>query len=240
MQISSKWRTSILKRVRRMQRALGTNVITCSYFGAKLSVDMRDLVGYEIAINRFEHRNLERFAETCRSLHPDLMIDVGANIGLYSCVIGANGFADRIIAFEPNPDNYSDLCANIERNGLTAISATHQKAVGDKSDHVRMTARDGTNFGLCAVSENGTHVAEMVALDNMISVVGKSIAIKIDVEDHEPFVLNGAKQLLSRNFGFAQIEARDEGALEVVTELMRSFGWAMIDRHALDAMYERR
>lgn len=49
----------------------------------------------------------------------DVFVDVGANIG-YFCVVAANlvGSAGQVIAFEPDPANYSLLKASIELNGF--------------------------------------------------------------------------------------------------------------------------
>jgi hypothetical protein len=38
----------------------------------------------------------------CAELKPDIFIDVGANLGLYTCVMMKNRLASRAILFEPD------------------------------------------------------------------------------------------------------------------------------------------
>ncbi len=68
-----------------------------------------------------------------RYLNPgDTMIDVGANIGLYSVLAGAIlGPRGRVEAFEPSPTLRPCLEANIKRNGLTNIRV-HPKLAGGR------------------------------------------------------------------------------------------------------------
>jgi FkbM family methyltransferase len=72
-----------------------------------------------------------------RLLRPgDVFVDVGANIGYFSVlaasVVGAQG---AVFAFEPDPDNYRLLRANVELNGLghcvTAVEAALADTEGD-------------------------------------------------------------------------------------------------------------
>src|SRR6476659_7326433 len=68
---------------------------------------------------------------------------------------------------------------------------------------------------------------------------GATIALKVDVEGYEAQVLSGAEQLLSRNGGFAQIEAREDAAAAVVAERMVGFGWRFLERYGLDLRFEK-
>lgn len=47
----------------------------------------------------------------------DVVIDVGANIGAFSVSAARVATNGRVIAFEPEPDNFALLCANLDRNG---------------------------------------------------------------------------------------------------------------------------
>ena len=54
----------------------------------------------------------------CTELRPDVFIDVGANIGLYSCILLKNAYVPRAILFEPDHQNVVQLKANLLINGL--------------------------------------------------------------------------------------------------------------------------
>lgn len=178
-------RTSALRRYRRLQRALNVTDITCVYFGARFRVDIRDLIGFEIATGRLEFGDIRKFVAACTTLRPSLFIDVGANLGLYSCIAGVHRLALRIIAFEPDPRNFRRLQQNIALNGLTGLIEARQIAVGETETTAFLRLGPTANSGLSAVRSDGTHRVGVTSLDRAVSLHGEPIAIKIDVEGHE-------------------------------------------------------
>ena len=64
----------------------------------------------------------------------DVVLDVGANQGIYSCYAAFHGA--RVIAFEPHPQSLAILQRNLERNGLTQLVEPRRQAVGAKSGRV--------------------------------------------------------------------------------------------------------
>lgn len=69
----------------------------------------------------------------------DVFLDVGANIGYFSLlaasVVGSRG---TVFAFEPDPDNYRLLKANIELNGMVHCIKAVEAALGDSSGEARL------------------------------------------------------------------------------------------------------
>ena len=59
-------------------------------------------------------------------------LDVGANIGYYTCLAAARSPDGQVYAFEPDPDNFLLLQKNIELNNLDNVSAS-QAALSDKA-----------------------------------------------------------------------------------------------------------
>jgi FkbM family methyltransferase len=55
--------------------------------------------------------------------HGDTVIDVGANVGCFT-VLAARmvGAAGRVIAFEPEPESFRQLVANVEHNRLSNVT----------------------------------------------------------------------------------------------------------------------
>ena len=88
------------------------------------------MIADEIAIRRYEWWQLTMMLMACRRYRPDVFIDVGANIGLYTCVLGRAQAAPRLVAFEPDGQNFARLSENIERNGLAGVAAVRPVAVG--------------------------------------------------------------------------------------------------------------
>lgn len=58
----------------------------------------------------------------------DLVFDIGANQGFFSCYAAHKGA--RVIAFEPYPKSFSLLERNLARNGLSARVSSRPEAVG--------------------------------------------------------------------------------------------------------------
>lgn len=232
----AKWRTSALKRYRALQRAIGRDAITCRYFGARFSVNLGDLIGNDIAICRFEYRNLDRLLKECRQRRPAIFIDVGANLGLYACAVGANRLAQTVAAFEPEPNLFCELRSNVRLNGIAAD--LYQAAAGAVDGVTRLQVIKGHNRGLSHVSGDGETATPMRALDSAITVRGDTIAAKIDVEGFELDVLAGARALFKDNGGYAQIEAHGEQK-KMVGAIMDGFGWRPAGAHGLDLMFER-
>jgi FkbM family methyltransferase len=235
--------TSLQKRRLWLRDLCGMHprTVACRYFGAQFIVDLDDVIGYEIAIRRFEWRELKLMIDACRRLKPAIFLDVGANIGLYSCVLGRHKLVRRVVAFEPDRENFARLQRNIALNVLTDIVDARHAAVGDAAGVVRLVTSDAANRGMSRIEPgagDGYEVAS-VALDASVSLRDAIIALKVDVEGYEAQVLTGAEQLLARNGGFAQIEAREDTAAAAVTQRMAGFGWRFVERYGLDLRFEK-
>jgi FkbM family methyltransferase len=94
------------------------------------------MVGYEMAIGRYEYDDLAKLRDACLRLRPHLFLDVGALYGLYSCVFGL--LLESVLAFEPQQRAYAMLRANIERNRLNDRSTLYHAAVGARFGRVRL------------------------------------------------------------------------------------------------------
>lgn len=66
------------------------------------------------------------------------MLDVGANVGLFSIWASLKAPSARILAFEPASDNYKALAYNVRSNGFNNISAFHYAVSGGNSSHATL------------------------------------------------------------------------------------------------------
>jgi FkbM family methyltransferase len=241
--LAEKLSTSLQKRRLWLRNLRGARARTvqCRYFGAQFTVDLDDVIGYEIAIRRFEWRELKLMIDACRRLKPAVFLDVGANIGLYSCVLGRHKLVRSVLAFEPDRENFARLQANIALNALADVIDARQAAVADASGVVRLVPSGTANRGMSRIepgADGGYEVAS-VALDAVVPLRDAMIALKVDVEGYEAQVLAGAAELLSHNGGFAQIEAREDAAAALVADRMARFGWRFLERYGLDLRFEK-
>lgn len=134
----------------------------------------------------------------------DQFIDAGANIGIYSLRLAAAHPALDVVSFEPHPRLYALLAANIRANGFTQVTA-EPIALSDgegvrpfylnRSDMSASLERefDGNQTGAV-----GVEVSSLDAYLRRRPVRGARLAIKVDVEGHEPAFFAGAEETLQR------------------------------------------
>jgi FkbM family methyltransferase len=129
----------------------------------------------------------------------DVLVDVGANVGLYTCLALQHG--KQVIAFEPLPTNVSTLCRNLAANGWS--TEVWPVALSDAAG-IAFLYGGGTGASLvkgwAGISENWRRPIPLNTLDYILGArfADKRLFIKIDVEGSEFDVLRGAASILSR------------------------------------------
>jgi FkbM family methyltransferase len=220
MSLALRWRNKLRRRFYKPYNTVvhGNHYFVCSYFGADFLVRSGNVGGLEISAKIGEYAELQNFVRSCAELKPDVFIDIGANLGLYSCVMMKNGLAPRAILFEPDRRNRVHLRANLLINDLLdANIAIHEVALGAAPGTFRLVPGPERDIGLSQIVENATagdgHDVEVVRLDDVVELAGRTLAIKIDIERYERKALAGMVRTLRDNRGIVQIEvleARDE------------------------------
>jgi len=198
------------------------------------------MIGREVILKRFEWLQIPPMIRACRELNPAAFIDIGANFGLYTSIIGRQKLANRLIAFEPNQWAFGRLQAHIGLNGLTGVE-THEAAAGSARQTATLAPGAPGYSALSTVvsAHPEGYEIEVVPLDEVLFFVGKPLIIKIDAEGYELQVLEGAKTLLARNYGYAQIESFDEPRAGLVINRMAEFGWQLSDHIVHDLVFRR-
>jgi len=175
------------------------------------------------------------------SLHSgkaDIFVDIGANFGLYTLDAVKRAVASEYIAFEPDPRNYAQLQANLLLNSMTRAVAVHPKALTSTTGSVRLALHVETSTGTTRIScgEEGAFEVGSLALDDLLGVRDKTILIKMDIEGHEIYALQGMKALLLNNKCFLQIEVFDSNR-EQVDSFMYEKGYKEVRRIESDSFY---
>ena len=128
------------------------------------------------------------------------IIDIGANIGIVSVLIGKN-FPDRTVhAVEPAPETFAALGRNVALNGLNNVRQ-HQLAIADAPGSLAFNANPVARATARIATADDTHVQTVAAvtLDGFVerNAVGEIALLKIDVEGFETGVFAGATQTLA-------------------------------------------
>jgi FkbM family methyltransferase len=128
-------------------------------------------------------------------------LDIGANIGLMTIPFARN---PRIhcLAFEPEPVNFAMLQQNVARNAPGSSVEFHQIALYNSRASLRLSLANG-NIGdhrLTIEGIPGRQTIEVVAqpLDDFLDRISGPLAVKIDTQGAEPFIIAGGRQMLAR------------------------------------------
>ncbi len=133
------------------------------------------------------------------------IIDIGAHCGMFSTPVLYKNRSFKSICFEPQRKMYELLVKNINDNDLQSRCVAHNCAVGSKD--IENVSLDGgnegykanydnlpSNLGGVAIGEGGEDGVKVVTLDGI--GIDKCDLIKIDVEGAEPYVIEGAKDVI--------------------------------------------
>lgn len=137
----------------------------------------------------------------------DHFVDVGANVGVFSTLIGTRIPGVRITAVEPFPPVREDLVANLALNELSidVVDSAVSDAAGSATfevldrDVLNRLAPDDGRGGDGGSGGNGAGSSITVPVTTLDELVGDDppALIKIDVEGSELLVMKGARRLLS-------------------------------------------
>ncbi len=159
-------------------------------------------------------------------LNSGTFLDVGANVGKYSVILGnqlkENG---KVFAFEPEPSNLKALKKNLELNKLTNVIII-PFACSDKKDKLKLYLNEKNSGGHSLIKKQKKFIeVEVDTLDNIIKKykIKKVHLIKIDVEGAEADVLKGAKIILERDHPRIIFEAWDKEHFEIIKKVLTPF-----------------
>lgn len=128
---------------------------------------------------------------------PFVFLDIGANQGLYSLLAGKNQACRGCLAFEPVPDTFALLEANIAANRLGDIVSPVNYAVAAEAGSTTIRLNPAHSGGASMAVTNQVegvevtiHMIDGDGLDAYIPDGNEVIVVKIDVEGFEPIVID--------------------------------------------------
>lgn len=200
---------------RPVARQLSQSVITDDEAGGVIS--MVNMLG------RYDFNNMHFVQSVLSRASAPVFFDVGANIGAYT-LIASEVPGVRVVSLEPIPAAYAKLQRNVELNGREGVTML-PVAAGSARGELRMTCDHASVFNRVVTEDHageGTMVVAVETLDTVRDRTGLTpTVIKIDVEGHEPAVLEGAPGCLMS----AQACLVEEGDRPGVVAIMHAQGW---------------
>lgn len=154
----------------------------------------------------FDLQKLERAFEILRAEQPDaipdVLVDVGANVGSICIPAVKRGFVKRALAFEPDPGNFRLLRINALLNATEDGIECHEMALGESAG-VAMLASNPANHGdhrIVTGAPPGIGLREVPVrtLDSFLQQTqGKPWLVWLDVQGFEPEVLAGSSRAMA-------------------------------------------
>lgn len=166
-----------------------------------------------------------------------VFLDIGAYFGLYAMLMARTNLFGKIVAFEADPLNFRQLCANLLMNDPRCLIEPRFIAVSNEPGDITYASSlhhpDGNRGGVgvnegASLESADTILVKTEKLDTLVPLEGRRIIAKIDVEGHEPRVLRGMRQVLSRNQAFLQIETFHK--LDEIKEVLEPLGYRAVHR----------
>jgi len=130
-----------------------------------------------------------------------IAIEAGANRGVTTVALAkAIGEMGHVYVFEPVPEYYSQLAANVSRNRVSNIS-TYQLALSNQTARIPFYKRDGGGSGITPAPcgemlwVEATTIAEFLTVEEIHTLD----LLTLDCEGSELLVLQGAQAALEKH-----------------------------------------
>lgn len=179
----------------------------------------------------WEKESLKLWINLCKN--SDVILDIGANTGVYALVAKTINPNAKVFAFEPVARVFQKLKENIALNNYSivpvekAVSNAEGRAViyDTATEHVySVTVNKNLSSPETKVTET---IIETTTLNSFIrqNKINKIDLIKIDVETHEPEVLKGFSEYLHHFKPTMLIEILNDEIGAKVDKLVRDLGY---------------
>lgn len=184
----------------------GPDLIDTIYGKFRVRAGTHDAAIVSPAFERRDREYLDRILGRALSRSNDVyFLDIGANIGAFSVSVAREFPRLKVCAFEPAPANLTLLEENLRLNGLKNVTI-FPFALSDRRGSAKLDFQSAlpgdSRLG------NGSVTIETRRLEEILPDISMTatVVIKIDVEGHEPQVLNGIGDCLRGRPVYLMIE----------------------------------
>ena len=158
------------------------------------------------------------------------VIDIGANIGMFSLYAAVVGRAARVFSYEPFPESFRLLCGNAEQNRLDAIRAFRLAVAGDRGQRQLYVGLGHGRNTLLGKPEQPCITVESVTLADVFERerIDRCDLLKLDCEGAEyEILLQASRSLLGRvdRVAMEYHQTASPHALDELAQLIREEGF---------------
>lgn len=214
---------SLLKR---FIKILKKDSIIIKHENVFLDLNLNNPIDREIYLKgNYEKDQLNFLSELIDNNEVEYFLDVGAHIGFYSMNLSKKNL--KVYAFEPVRSSYEQLENNKLLNNYSNLEI-YNFALSDENKNIIMWVPDLNKTGGFSIFDerdeeiknyDANKIKKITGTskkgDEILKIVDKKIAIKIDVERHELNVLKGMQNLIINNKIILQIELFDKRKVNI-------------------------
>ena len=191
--------------------------------------DITDRLLFWGGLRSFEPETCQTFYELAKKAQ--VVVDVGAHVGIYTLLACSASNSSRIVAFEPVPEARKRLIANIELNRWQDRCEIRSEAVSNDEYYSKIYVTcNETSMSSLNIESVQDHIGDLmdvkvIALDQIFSENTKVDLVKIDVERLEDKVLEGMKGILMSSGPYIILEALPDGPYVSAEKILNQFGY---------------
>ena len=165
--------------------------------------------------NFAEIKELQQFAS-------GVVLDIGANVGSHS--INFSKTADQVFSFEPHPQTFNNLCANLCIHYCRNVKP-YNIALGSYNGEAQLGDFDISeeHFSMGAYVGSGTLKIPIRTIDSFL--FSPLNFMKIDTEGYEFEILRGASQTLQRESPIVFVEIHLTELIDPIIAYMSGLGY---------------
>jgi len=202
-------KASAFRKFCRSNKGLQVTEITAHGFSMNLIIG--DSVDNRIFINgTFEPETTAIIEEL--SAQADGFIDVGCNIGYYSCLFAANNKQAKIIMVDANPAIIDRAIDNMSLNKISNFEA-FAVAIGEKEDELELHIPENRH-SLSSLAFSPTSGGKVQSVKVPVKPLGrlqgierfKNAILKIDAEGYEPKIFSGISEQCAQSIKYIVFE----------------------------------
>jgi FkbM family methyltransferase len=219
---------------------LNRNIFFSKFRNVYLNLDIRDPIDRSVLLFDFyEDKQIKYLCKIFKKNKINYFFDVGANCGIYSLIISKLFPKTSTLSFEPIKSTFKKLEKNFSLNPKLKNMKKYNYGLSNKNSILKTRALkkkgfiQSGGFGVINKGDNLQNLHTEYALfkkaDDNFKIRNKTICLKIDVEGHEFFVLDGLKNIFKNNKIFLQIEIFPNN-FNKVNKKLYSFGFKRINQ----------
>jgi len=235
----------VLKRIYpslffKMSRLFNKNFFLYKFKNINFNLDIRDPIDRSIFLFDFyEDEQIKYLCKIFKENKINYFFDIGANSGIYSLIISKLIPKTSVLSFEPVKYTFKKLKRNLSLNPKLKDIKIYNYGLSDKNLKLKMRALKKNNFiqsggyGVINNKSNLKNVHTEFAIfkkaDDKFKFKNKTICLKIDVEGHEIFTLDGLSKIIRNNKIFLQLEILPDNFIKT-KKCLNGFGFKILNQ----------